>query len=91
MIPLYIYNCGELHAVKESSFCFQTWAVSLVAKGIIIDFNLHSDYPHVVSLSLVLDLLCQKSIHYLDEEQFWQEVSPINKCWYDWNKHNEMN
>ena len=91
MIPLYIYNCGKLYPVKESSFCFQAWEVSLITKEMVLDFNLRFDYPHIVNLSLVLDLLCQKSIHYLDEEQFWQQVSPLNKCWYDWNKHNEMN
>ncbi len=80
MIPFYIHNYGELYPVNESSFCFQTWEVSLIANGMVIDFNLRSDYPHVINLSLILDLVCQKSIHYLDENRFWQKVSPLNKC-----------
>lgn len=91
MISLYIYNCGEVYPVTESYFCFQNWEVSLTAKEMVLDFNLLTDYPHVVNLSLAFDLLCQNKTPYPDQEQFWQEVSPINKCWYDWNKHNEMN
>ena len=91
MNSLYIYNCGEIYPVNESSFCLKNWEVSLIAQEMVLNFNLLTDYPHVVNLCLAFDILCQKSTPYLDHEQFWQEVSPINKCWYEWNKHNEMN
>ncbi len=93
-MQLYIYDCGELYPVEETSFSFTTWEISLLAKGIVLKFNLRSDMPYTINLPLILDLLyykSYKSFEHYSRNDLWQQASPINRCWHTWHNHTEMN
>lgn len=94
-MQLYIYDCGDLYPVEETSFSFESWEVSLLAKSIVFKLNLRSDIPYTLSLPLVLDLLYRKSYQSPSDRpesnDLWQQASPINHCWHTWNNHTEMN
>lgn len=94
MVKLYIYDCGDLYPVEETRFSFKTWEMSLLATSMILKFNLRSDLPYTINLPLLLDLFHRKSYkinNNQEENDLWEEASPIDRCWHTWQNYTEMN